>query len=166
MTKEEFERLYTEYSGKVMLYVGARVKNRADAEDLCAEVFEKALRASDSYDSSKAAPGTWLYAIARNAVIDYFRGSRPSEELPEDLADDSAPDEGLLRSELLEELAGALEKLSPELTEIIVLRYNDCLPLTEIALRVGLSYGAVKLRHQKALAALRSAMKSCCFGAF
>lgn len=160
MTEAEQARLYTEYSGKVMRYIGARVKNRADAEDLCADVFEKALRASDAYDSAKAAPGTWLYTIAHNTVVDYFRRVRPMGELSDELPDESVLDDSVLNAELLEELAGALERLPPELTDIIVLRYYDNLPLTEVALRMGLSYGTVKLRHQKALSMLRSTWKS------
>ena len=99
MTAAEQERLYVEYRDRVLGYIRARVESREDAEDLCAEVFEKALRASGGYDAAKAAPGTWLYAITRNAVIDYFRRERPTAELPEDLTDDALPEDGLLQSE-------------------------------------------------------------------
>ena len=126
---------------------------------MCQDVIERALRSADRYDSAKSAPGTWFYAITRNAVIDYWRKARPMEALPEELADESAVDGDLLREELLEELAAALEKLPDELTDIIVLRYYDCLPLTGIAETLNLSYGAVKLRHQKALKLLRVILK-------
>lgn len=155
MTTAEQERLYAEYHEKVLGYIRARVSSREDAEDLCAEVFERALRSSDSYDAAKAAPGTWLYAITRNTVINHLQRSRPAAELPEDLTDDALPEDGLLQSELLDSLAAALEKLPDELTDVIVLRYYDRMPLTEVALTLGMSYGTVKLRHQKALALLR-----------
>jgi RNA polymerase sigma-70 factor (ECF subfamily) len=155
MTTAEQTRLYTEYRGRVLGYIRARVSSREDAEDLCEDVFLKILRASGSYDGEKSAPGTWIYAITRNTVIDYFRRTRPAEELPEDLAEEELPEDGLLQTELLESLAKALERLPGELTDIVVLRYYDRLPLTEIALRLGLSYGAVKLRHRKALDLLR-----------
>ncbi len=158
MTAAEQERLYTEYRDRVFSYIRARVGNREDAEDLCADVFERALRASDGFDAGKASIGTWIFAITRNAVIDWFRRERPSAELPEDLTDDALPEDDLLQTELLESLAAALEQLPDELTDIVVLRYYDRLPLTEIAPRLGMSYGAVKLRHQKALAMLRGAM--------
>ncbi len=155
MTTAEQTRLYTEYRGRVLGYIRARVSSREDAEDLCEDVFLKILRASGSYDGEKSAPGTWIYAITRNTVIDYFRRTRSAEELPEDLAEEELPEDGLLQTELLESLAKALERLPGELTDIVVLRYYDRLPLTEIALRLGLSYGAVKLRHRKALDLLR-----------
>lgn len=88
-------------------------------------------------------------------MINHLQRSRPAAELPEDLTDDALPEDGLLQSELLDSLAAALEKLPDELTDVIVLRYYDRMPLTEVALTLGMSYGAVKLRHQKALALLR-----------
>ena len=158
MTAAEQAKLYTEYRDKVLGYIRARVNSREDAEDLCQDVFEKAFRAADRYDAEKSAPGTWLYAITRNAVIDHFRRTRPAEELPEDLSDDALPEDAVMRTALLDELAAALERLPAELTDIIVARYYDRLPLTEIAEKLGMSYGAVKLRHQKALSLLRMAM--------
>ena len=158
MTAAEQTKLYTEYRARVYGYIAARVTNREDAEDVCQDVFMKAFRAADRYDAEKAASGTWLYAITRNAVIDYWRRTRPTEALPEDLSDDSLPEDGVLQDELLEELAIALERLPEMLSDIIVLRYYDRLPLTEIADKLGMSYGAVKLRHQKALLLLRIAL--------
>ncbi len=158
MTEAEQAGFYTEYRSRVLGYITVRIKNRSDAEDICQDVFEKVFRNAERYDAEKSAPGTWLYAITRNALIDYWRRSRPTEELPEDLSDDELPEDGLLQRELLGELAGALERLPEELTDIIVMRYYDNLPLTEIAASLGLSYGAVKLRHQKALGLLRASL--------
>ncbi len=158
MKTADLTGLYLEYRGKVMGYISARISSRDDAEDLCSSVFEKAVSAWDRYDEKRSSVGTWLYAITRNTVIDYYRTNRPAEELPEDLRGDDSPEDGYLREETLDELAEALESLPTELTDIIVLRYYDCLPLTEIAEKMGMSYGAVKLRHQKALALLRTAL--------
>ena len=63
-----------------------------------------------------------------------------------------------MQASVLDSLAAALEKLPEELTDIVVARYYDRLPLTEIAERLGMSYGMVKLRHNKALMLLRTAM--------
>ena len=159
MNAPEWEKIYDQYSGKVMGYIAARVQRRADAEDLCADVFEKVFRKGDSFDQSKASISTWIFTITRNTVIDYFRRTRPTEEPDENLASDEEVDEGILNQETLSELAGALAKLPEELQDIIVLAYYDGKPLTEIAMMMGLSYGAVKLRHQKALGMLRKAMQ-------
>ena len=68
-------------------------------------------------------------------------------------------DADLLQSETLGELAAALKSLPQQLTDIIVLRYYDGKPLTEIAGIMNLSYGAVKLCHQNAIMLLRQALE-------
>ncbi|MBR6050366.1 MAG: sigma-70 family RNA polymerase sigma factor [Clostridia bacterium] len=159
MTPDEKERFYAEYKGKVLSYIRSRVFNASDAEDLCGDVFVKAFSAADSFDPSKASAGTWLYSITRNTVIDYFRRFHPTEEISEDISDECRTEDGILESETLEELAAALEQLPAELTDIVVLHYFDRIPLTEIAASLNISYGMVKIRHHKALALLRAAMK-------
>ena len=102
-----------------------------------------------AFDLQRFAPSARL-----QAVIDASHKRTSAQEL----SDDELPEDGLLQSELLDSLAAALEKLPDELTDVIVLRYYDRMPLTEVALTLGMSYGAVKLRHQKALAMLRKAL--------
>ena len=155
----DLEQIYAEYGKKVMGYIRARVQRWADAEDLSSDVFEKVQRKLGDFDNSKASVSTWIFTITRNTVIDYFRRSRPSEELDENLSDDTEVDENLLNQECLSELAGALKALPEELRDLIVLRYYEQRPLTEIAEIMGLSYGAVKLRHQSALSKLRKSMR-------
>ena len=158
MSSLDLGRVYDEYSGKVMGYLRARIRNTTEAEDLCAEIFEKVLRKAEGYDQSKAAVGTWIFTITRNTLIDHYRKTKPTEELDENLADGAELDEDLLNAETLGELASALRTLPEQLRDIIVLRYYDGKPLTEVAQLMNLSYGAVKLRHQNALLLLRERM--------
>ena len=155
MQTVDIDQIYTEYSGKVMGYIRARVRSKAEAEDLHSEVFEKILRKIEGFDPTKASLNTWIFTVTRNTVIDHFRRSRPGEELDENLSDDTEIDEGLLQTESLSELAAALRKLPQQLMDIVVLRYYDGKPLTEIAKIMSLSYGAVKLRHQNAIMLLK-----------
>ena len=158
MQTADLDRIYTEYSGKVMGYIRARIRSSAEAEDLHSEVFEKILKKIGEFDPSKASLNTWIFTITRNTVIDHFRRAKPSEELDENLSDNVELDEDLLNSETLSELAAALRKLPQQMMDIIVLRYYDGKPLTEIAEMMNLSYGAVKLRHQNAVLMLRQAL--------
>ena len=158
MSELNWDSIYQEYSGKAMGYISARVQRRADAEDLCSEVFEKVFRKMEGYDQEKASVGTWIYTITRNTVIDYFRKNRPTAELDENIASDGEVDDSLLNNETLSELAQALKKLPQELQDIVVLMYHDGIPMTEVAKMMHLSYGAVKLRHQKALNMMRLSM--------
>ena len=158
MQTADLDRIYTEYSGKVMGYIRARIRSSAEAEDLHSEVFEKILKKVGEFDPSKASLNTWIFTITRNTVIDHFRRTKPSEELDENLSDNVELDEDLLNTETLSELAAALRKLPQQMMDIIVLRYYDGKPLTEIAEMMNLSYGAVKLRHQNAVLMLRQAL--------
>ena len=158
MNHPDIEQIYTEYRDRVMGYIYARLRSRADAEDLCQDVFEKINMKLESFDSGKASISTWIYSITRNSVIDFYRRSHPHEEIDENMAQDGAVDDNLLNDEMLEELAEALEKLPAELREIVVLRYYDGIPLTEIAKKMGMSYGMVKLRHNSALELIRRSM--------
>ena len=158
MQNISIEQIYTDYSGKVMAYIRARIRNKADAEDLLSEVFEKIMKKIEGFDPEKASLNTWIFTVTRNTVIDHYRRSRPGEELDENLSDGIELDEDLLNGETLGELAAALRRLPEQMRDIIVLRYYDGKPLTEIAEMMGLSYGAVKLRHQNALMLLRERM--------
>lgn len=158
MNHPEMAVLYAEYHDRVMAYIDARLHSRADAEDICQDVFEKIYLKLESFDSGKASIGTWIYSITRNNVIDFYRRSHLVSELDENLALDESVDKNLLKTETLEELAEALAELPDQLRKIIVLRYYEGLPLTEIAKKMYLSYGAIKLRHAKALELLRSHM--------
>ena len=159
LTSLQWEEIYEQYHGKVLGYISARVQRRAEAEDLCSEVFEKAWRKMDAYDPKKASVSTWIFTITRNTVIDHYRRTRPSEELDENLPAEGTLEEPILQEEMLGELAGALKEMPEELQDIIVMLYYDQKPMTEIAGIMRLSYGAVKLRHQNALVLLREALE-------
>ena len=158
MNRPDMTSIYKEYRTKVMGYIYNHVQSTADAEDLCSDVFEKVQLKLDSYDSEKAALSTWIYSITRNCVIDFYRRSRQFSELDEEMPDESSIDEDLLNNETLNELAEALASLPSQLREIIVLKYYDGKPLTEIGEMLHLSYGSIKLKHAKALDLLRKKM--------
>ena len=113
MTASDWDEVYQQYHGKVMGYITARVQRREDAEDLCADVFEKIYKKIETYNQEKAAVGTWIYTIARNTVIDYYRMSKPTVELDEKLPSGETADQSILKEETLRELAAAIRDLTP-----------------------------------------------------
>ncbi len=155
----DIETIYNEYHDKVFNYIKTKVNSREDAEDICADVFLKVQKKLAEYDEDKAGVSTWIYTIARNSVIDFYRVNHVSEELPDELSEELASDEEtdsvILKKETLYELAEALDRLSPDERAIIVFRYYDGLSLTDIQRKMGLSYGQVKLRHNSALKEMR-----------
>ena len=152
----DLDEIYREYKSKVLGYVRSKIGNAEDAEDLCSDIFLKVQKKLPEYDQSRASVSTWIYTITRNAVIDFYRVNKVTEELPEELAVEDETDSELLRRETLTELADALQNLSDEERTVVVLHYYEGLSLREIELKTGLSYGQVKLRHNSALKELRN----------
>jgi DNA-directed RNA polymerase specialized sigma24 family protein len=74
-----FEELYSTYLPKVYNYVCYRVGDESTAEDITAEIFERALTHLHTYRSDRGAFSTWLFSVARNLVANYLRaiGRRP-----------------------------------------------------------------------------------------
>ena len=156
----DIETIYTEYHDKILNYISYKVGNHEDAEDICSEVFIKIQKNLDKYEEDKASVARWIYVIAGNTIIDYYRARKTFEEVPEELPSESDLENEMLSRESLSELADALMKLSEEERKVIVLHYYEGLKLTEIEKRTGMSYGQVKLRHNSGLKALQKNLKN------
>lgn len=154
-TQELQEQIYADYNVKILRYMRAKVGNLSLAEDLAADVFVKVYEKLDAFDDTKSALSTWIYTIARNRLIDYFRTRKVNSELTEDIPEESTVETGLLQREALDTLADALESLDERERDIIIQRYYQKLTLTDIAVKMGISYSYVKLLHNKALMAMK-----------
>src|SRR5919198_5954120 len=73
MRDDEFERLYAAEAPGLFAFLAYRTGDRALAEDLLADAFERALRARRGYDRRRGSQKTWLYAIALNVLRDHAR---------------------------------------------------------------------------------------------
>lgn len=153
---ERFDAIYREYREKVRGYIHSHVRNPEDAEDLCSEVFRKALEHLDPGAGGNVS--SYIYTITRNTVIDYGRTHRIDTPLTEDIPAEGGPEEAAIRRDTLENLAAALRRLPEREREIIVLHYHANNSLHEISDKMSLPYGVVKRAHQSALAHLREAL--------
>lgn len=153
-----YEEVYERYQGKVKSYIRSKINNSYEAEDLLSTVFLKVYEKFSTFDQSKASISTWVYTIARNTMIDYFRVRKVHEEIQDDdvVAEDAY--QGILTEETLNELAAALEKLPQRERDLIILHYYNKCQLKEIAVRMKMSYSNCKLVHNKALLHLRQYM--------
>ena len=136
--------------------------NDADAEDASQEVFLKLYRTLESYDASRGSFATWLTAMTRNLLVDHFRRTRqerltdsldssPGEdEVPspaERIRDGSpSPDALVQRRQTQQMVQQALQKLSPDLREAVILRDLQDMDYREIAQALHLPEGTVKSR--------------------
>jgi RNA polymerase sigma-70 factor, ECF subfamily len=159
---EAFGLLYDRYCDRIHRFVYARLRDRAAAEDVTAEVFFKALRGIGSYRPAAGPFSAWLYRIAGNAVIDHVRARRPtvSLELEMDTTDPSSPveDQAIDRVEVAH-VYRAIDELSHAQRTAVVLRLERDLPIAEIAGHMNRSEGAVKLLLHRGLIALRERLR-------
>jgi RNA polymerase sigma-70 factor, ECF subfamily len=134
-----------------------------DAEDLAQEVFIKVYRTLASYDLEKGAFTTWLTTVTRNLLVDHFRRSKQDrmtdsidtnpqndEDYPtlgDTIQDRSAtPDETYAAKQKQKLVQEALQKLSPDLREAVILRDLQDMDYKEISAALKVPEGTVKSR--------------------
>ena len=155
--QQRFAPVYEDNVARVYGFFGYRVRARHWAEDLTQQTFERALRSWHLFDETKASPGTWLMAIARNILIDSYRRDRSDREEP--LGEEaevtlSAGDEERGWG-ISPELASALERLGQQQREVIALRFGGDLTGPEIADLTGLTLANVQQILSRSLRKLR-----------
>jgi RNA polymerase sigma-70 factor (ECF subfamily) len=141
-----FAALYDRYLTPVYRYLFSRVGNHQEAEDLTSKVFLTALERFEQFrpDSSFAA---WLFTIARNKSIDFFRQQHPEAELPDDrLAAPAEDDPAALavREADRQAIFQIIGAFPPDDRELLNLRFAADLTYSEIAHLLGRGESAVK----------------------
>ena len=153
------EDLWKEFSMPLRGFLAARTRNGADTEDLLQDVFLRIHRSLPNLHHPEKLQG-WVYRIARNAVVDYYRGRRSHEELGADMAQEA------------DDISSAVD-LTPSLRRFIAqlpLAYREPLErhvfggmgLAEVAQDLGITLTAAKSRVQRARATLRKMLDECC----
>ena len=157
-----FEELYDEFLPRIYGYVLAQLRNRAEAEDVTAEVFLKAHRAWDRYEPRAQTPSAWLFRIARNAVYDHHRRSAVKERAEADFGHAAGagedPAEVAERRVLFAGLLEAVRRLPERQREVVALRHRSDLSFAEIGELMDCSEDAAKMLYHRALKALRAEM--------
>jgi len=155
---DELRELYRRYAPELFGLATSALGDRELAEEVVQDVFAQLWRHANDYDKRRASVRTWLYAIARNRIIDAHRRAavRPQrtddEHALEGAAEvDAALDQAVLRWQV----TAALSRLSPQHREVIRLAHYGGLTMREIADKTGVPIGTVKSRTSYALRHLR-----------
>jgi RNA polymerase sigma factor (sigma-70 family) len=162
MRSAEFERLYAEHANALFGFLMYRTGDRALAEDVVADTFERALRARRGFDRRRGSEKTWLYAIALNRLRDHVRRTGAEERAASRMAAAAAEHDAaaaIERVEARQTVAGALEVLSSEEREAIALRFGGDLTLKEIAKLTGEPMTTVEGRVYRALRKLKDSLE-------
>jgi RNA polymerase sigma factor (sigma-70 family) len=159
--KVSFDELYQQYYERVLAYMRFRTGSTDAAEDLVAQVFERAVSHLDDLQSPGAV-GAWLFRIARNCAADYFRRYRVMVSL-DTLVDgnhprECSPEEELVAREERMLLLTQLNRLSEREREVIGLKFVACLQNREIARVLHMPEGTVGSLLHRALSRLRDAL--------
>lgn len=156
---EAFGEVYAQFFTPIYRYVSFRVPSDA-VEDLVADVFVKSWEKLGSYKAMSGVPfGAWLFRIARNTVIDMYRGGVELAEVPEELADEdrmNRPQHQVEQKEVLKIVQGAMEKLPGRYREVLELAYVAELPSSDISRVLKIREGAVRILKLRALRKLAS----------
>jgi RNA polymerase sigma-70 factor, ECF subfamily len=142
-----FADLYSHYLPKIHRFVCARVGDQADVEDVTSEVFERALKSIHRYRDTGGHFRAWLYRIASCSVVDQYRASRPVEDieqLHELAADGPGPYDIAAGRDELRRVRSVIDQLPDNQRIALVLRFQEDLPIEDIAAEMDKSSAAVK----------------------
>lgn len=150
-----FELLYHRYVRSIFGLALRRLRDRGRAEDAVQDVFAAIWRSAGSYRPERGPAAPWLYAVARNAIVDRFRGSgEPVVELPELVSAEAGPHERAEASFVSWRVHRALEELPRRERDVIELAYWSGMSQSEIADYLNVPLGTVKTRTRSGLARL------------
>jgi len=136
----DWNAVYADELPRVYNFFRYRVYDHQAAEDLTATTFEKAWRNRDRYRRDRSGFSAWLFTIARNVAVDYYRRRRADVPLKADLPSDATPlDEAQQHRDDIQQLKRLLAPLPPRERELIALKYGAGLTNRAIAQLVGLS---------------------------
>jgi RNA polymerase sigma-70 factor (ECF subfamily) len=165
---ELLDRLIEQYQHRLYRYLLFLTGNRALAEDLFQETWIRVLERGHQYNG-KCKFDSWLFAIARNLVIDVSRRKKirsleelgdPESDQPYDLPDERSASalQLLVKRENEQAMQLSLLKLPPYFREVLLLRFHEELALEEIATVLSTPLSTVKSRLYRGLEALKSVL--------
>jgi len=170
--EEAFSQLYDRYRQRIYATVYRIIQDAAEAQDATQEVFIKLYRSLSDWNPQRAKFSTWLYRLAANQAIDFWRIRRRRHETqPAELSDREAlPDRGigdailtpfgtLKQKESIEQIRRCVDDLPELQKKVFLLRYFEDLKLEEIADMEDCSLGTVKTSLFRATHAVRRTMR-------
>jgi RNA polymerase sigma factor (sigma-70 family) len=163
LTNDRLTEIVRREQGRLRSFVRRRVSDEGDAEDILQDVFYALVEANWLTRPVEQA-GAWLFRVARNRIIDFFRKKRPvqfAEEGIEDLlpSADAGPEEAYVRSLLWEELEQALAELPEEQRSVFIAHEIEGRSFKELAAETGVSVNTLLSRKRYAVLHLRERLK-------
>jgi len=167
-----FGKLYDRYAERIYRFIFLKTGYKNDAEDLMHETFLAGWRTINSYETRSDIPFTsWLYRIAGNRVIDWYRTRKSNASLDEMMETNTLPVElastghaalleALDRSFTMDAVMRGIRELNDAEQTVLLMRYVEDLSPEETARAVGKTAGAVRLIQHRAILKLKKKLES------
>ena len=155
---DKLGELYEKYFDGIYRFIYFRVYHKETAEDLTAQVFTKTIEKLNDFNHKKGNFSAWLYCVARNKVIDYYRTRKNNVDIS-NIFDLESGDNSACETELKEKLEQAryyLSKLDGIQKEIVIMRIWDELSYKEIAEIIGRTESNCKMIFSRTVNKLKS----------
>ena len=151
-----FDTLYRRFARPLFGLALRMLRDRSRAEDAVQETFAAIWRSAGSYRPERGPGAPWLYAVARNAIVDRARarGEATFAEPPEVISSDAGPDEEAESSYVSWRVHRAVQDLPDHEREVLELAYWGGLSQSEVARFLDIPLGTVKTRTRSGLARL------------
>ena len=158
--KEQFSQIYDQYIEKIYRFVYIKVNSEEIAQDITSKVFLKGWESFDQIQNT----GAFLYQIARNAVIDYYREKAKNqvisaELVPQILDKKSDLYQKAILSSDIQLVKSAIQSLKQDYQDIIIWHYLDDMPITNIAQLIDKPAGTVRVMLHRGLKDLKDIIK-------
>lgn len=157
--KETFSQIYDQWIGKIFRFVFLKVNSEEIAQDLTSETFT---RCWESFKNGNTIdnPSAFLYQIARNLVVDYYRQKGKTQIVSVENRAIADPNNDFAESAVLasdiKNIRAVLSGLKDDYQNVIVWRYLDDLPIKEVAKMMDRSEDATRVLLHRALEAVKN----------
>jgi len=163
--RQAFAALFKHFAPRLKSYLVRSGSSEMQAEEFAQEAMVSVWRKAASFDARQAAASTWVFTVARNLRVDYYRraghrmedaGPAPAEGVAQEEADDApTPEANLLGMQRERDVRAAMAALPPEQQQVLKLSFYEEHPHARIAAELGIPLGTVKSRMRLALNQLR-----------
>lgn len=163
---EAFGDLYNKYVERIYNYHYRHTSNSTEAEDLTSRTFYRALRSLHRYRETGASFQAWLFRIAHNLVVNWYRDNKDHHHVSIDVdhpvtlrATSLSPESRLTQTETQQALLTVIDDLAEDRKTLIILKFVERMTNAEIGEVLGRSEGAIKALYHRTLIDLRKSMK-------
>ncbi len=160
--QDAFGRIYDHFADKIYRFIYFRVGHKEVAEDVLSDTFVKSWEKINQINSPGALSG-WLYQIAKNSIIDYYRLKKELialSEVEEFLVDEASSVDSVNLSFQQNKILNVLNQLPQDQQQIIKYRFFEDLSNEEISYIMGKTEGSVRVLQHRAIAKLKELLKN------